>query len=219
MKTENKVLMQMARESLAGKWGLAIGGFVVYCLVVGIAEAIPKVGGLAAIFITGPMAGGLAIFALSLSRKQEAKVEQIFQGFNRFAVYLGAYWLMILYVVLWSLLLIIPGIIAAYGYSMVFFILADDSSIGIREALQKSKTMMMGHRWKYFCLGWRFFGWTLLCFLSLGIGFLWLFPYIQISGAKFYEDLKGEEEAAAQTTELEKIAAEVVEVAGNENLI
>ncbi len=68
MKTENKVLMQMARESLAGKWGLAIGGFVVYCLVVGIAEAIPKVGGLAAIFITGPMAGGLAIFALSLSR-------------------------------------------------------------------------------------------------------------------------------------------------------
>ncbi len=126
---------------------------------------------------------------------------------------------MILYVVLWSLLLIIPGIIAAYGYSMVFFILADDSSIGIREALQKSKTMMMGHRWKYFCLGWRFFGWTLLCFLSLGIGFLWLFPYIQISGAKFYEDLKGEEEAAAQTTELEKIAVENVEVAGNENLI
>ena len=219
MKTENKVLMQQARETLKGKWGSAIGGFVVYCLIVSLIGAVPGIGQVASIFIVGPMAGGLAIFALALSRKQEAKVEQIFQGFNRFAVYLGAYWLMILYVVLWSLLLIIPGIIVAYGYSMVFFILADDSSIGISEALQKSKTMMMGHKWKYFCLGWRFFGWMLLCFLSLGIGFLWLMPYMQISFAKFYEDLKAGDHTAAQTVELEKIAAENVEAAGNENLI
>lgn len=191
MKTEdNKSLMRMARESLKGKWGLAIGGLVVYCLVVGIVEAVPKVGGLASIFIAGPMMGGLAVFSLAISRNQEVKIEQLFQGFNRFGTYLGAYWLMILFIVLWSLLLIIPGIIAAYGYAMTFFILADDSSIGISEALKKSKEIMSGHKWKYFCLAWRFFGWFLLCLLSLGIGFFWLFPYMQISFAKFYEDLK-----------------------------
>lgn len=103
---------------------------------------------------------------------------------------MGAYWLMILFVVLWSLLLIIPGIIAAFSYAMVFFIIADDSSIGVSEALKKSKVMMKGYKWKYFCLSWRFLGWAILSVLSCGIGFLWLFPYMQISFAKFYEDLK-----------------------------
>jgi uncharacterized membrane protein len=50
--------------------------------------------------------------------------------------------------------------------------------------------MMDGYKWKYFCLGLRFIGWALLCVLTLGIGFLWLSPYIQVSYAKFYEDLK-----------------------------
>ena len=48
----------------------------------------------------------------------------------------------------------------------------------------------MGCQWKYFCLQWRFFGWALLCLLTLGIGFLWLVPYIEMSNAKFYDDLK-----------------------------
>ena len=43
--------------------------------------------------------------------------------------------------------------------------------------------------WKLFCLHWRFFGWALLCVLTLGIGFLWLGPYIAMSTAKFYDDL------------------------------
>ncbi len=191
MKTENKVLMQQARETLKGKWGLAIGGCVVYCLIIVIVETIPVAGQIASIFITGPMMGGLAVFILAISRNQsEARIEQLFQGFNRFTTYLGAYWLMVLYIILWSFLLFIPGIIAAFGYSMIFYILADDNSIGISETLQKSKAMMMGNKWKLFCLTWRFFGWFLLSLLSLGIGFLWLIPYMQVSIAKFYEDVK-----------------------------
>jgi len=49
---------------------------------------------------------------------------------------------------------------------------------------------MDGYKWKYFCLGLRFFGWVLLCILSLGIGFLWLMPYIHVTSAKFYDDIK-----------------------------
>ena len=195
--------MQSARQSLAGNWGLAMGGFVIYGLATIVLQVIPILGPIVCLFITGPLMGGLAIFFLAISRKQEAKIDQLFQGFNNFGKFLGAYWLMILFIFLWSLLLFIPGIIAAYGYSLIFFILADEPSIGISEALKKSKAMMMGNKWKYFCLSLRFFGWLILSVFSFGIGFLWLFPYIQVSFAKFYDDLKAEQEIvqlASQTS-------------------
>jgi uncharacterized membrane protein len=73
---------------------------------------------------------------------------------------------------------------------MTFFILADDESIGGCDAMKKSRKMMYGYKWKYFCLLCRFFGWFLLCILTFGIGYLWLGPYIRVSAAKFYEELK-----------------------------
>jgi len=190
METENVVLMQMAKESLKDKWGIAIGTTLVYMIIVGSLSIIPIAGSIGTLIIAGPFAVGLAIFSLSISRNQETRFELIFQGFNNFATALGAYLLMILFTFLWMLLLIIPGIIAALSYSMTFFILADDSSIGAMEALDKSKKMMDGYKWKYFCLGLRFFGWALLCILTLGIGFLWLMPWMQVTMAKFYEDVK-----------------------------
>ena len=193
MKTENLVLMQMARKSLKDKWGLAIGTFVVYMLIIGAiqttTEFFPLVG-LLLLAISGPMALGIAIFSINISRNQDARLEQIFQGFNNFNTSLGAYLLMLLFTFLWTLLLIIPGIIAVLSYSMTFYILADDNSIGAMEAINKSKKMMNGYKWKYFCLGLRFIGWSLLCILTLGIGFLWLLPYMQVSMVKFYDDIK-----------------------------
>ena len=193
MKTENLVLMQMARKSLKGKWGLAIGTFVVYMLIIGAIQATTEffpLAGLLLLAISGPMALGIAIFSINISRNQDARLEQIFQGFNNFNTSLGAYLLMLLFTLLWTLLLIIPGIIAVLSYSMTFYILADDNSIGAMEAIDKSKKMMDGYKWKYFCLGLRFIGWSLLCILTLGIGFLWLLPYMQVSMVKFYDDIK-----------------------------
>ena len=190
MKTENVVLMRMARESLTGKWGLAIGTFVIYIIIVGAVNIVPVAGIIGSLIISGPMNLGIIIFSLSLSRNQEARLEQIFEGFNNFGTALSAYLLMALFTILWMLLLIIPGIIAALSYSMTFYILADDKSISARDAINKSKIMMNGYKWKFFCLGLRFFGWALLCILTLGIGFLWLIPYASISMAKFYDDLK-----------------------------
>lgn len=190
MKTENVVLMQMAKESLKGKWGLAIGTIVVYLLIVLCIQEIPIVGAIASLIIAGPFALGLAYFSLSISRNQEAKLEQIFQGFNNFGTALSAYLLMIGFILLWTLLLIIPGIIAAMSYSMTVYIIADDNSIGAMDAIDKSKKMMDGYKWKLFRLGLRFLGWSLLCILTLGIGFLWLMPYMQVSLAKFYDDVK-----------------------------
>jgi len=185
---ENKKLMAMARESLSGKWGLAVGTFLVFWLIM----VAAKSNGIAVLLIGGPMLIGLAIFSLTIARNQDAKLEQIFKGFKKnFGTALVAYLLKAIFVFLWTLLLIIPGIIAAISYSQVFYILAEDDSISGTDALKKSKEMMYGYKWKYFCLRLRFIGWFLLCIWSLGIGFLWLTPYITISCANFYEDIKG----------------------------
>ncbi len=186
--TENKILMTQARESLKGKWGLAIGTLVVYILILVPIQLIPF-GGFISLFITGPFAVGIAIFALALSRSQDPKLSQVFQGFQKFWVALGAYLLQLIFVLLWSILLIVPGIIAAISYSQTYYIIAEDDSIGPLQAITKSKRMMMGNKWKYFCLSFRFIGWELLCILSLGIGFLWLAPYMLVSFAKFYDDI------------------------------
>jgi len=187
--TPNRDLMRMARESLKGRWGLAVGAFVVYQLVGFAAGMVPYVGGIAQLIISGPMLLGLALLFLCISRRREARFGQLFDGFHNFGTALGANLLMALFVFLWMLLLIIPGIIAAYSYAMTFYIIADDPNIGPLEAIRLSKQKMRGKKGKLFCLQLRFLGWALLCVLSCGIGFLWLSPYIMTTTAQFYDDL------------------------------
>ena len=109
MMKENKELMAEARASLSGNWGLAIGTFLVYIIIVASLQVIPTIGGVLGLFIAGPMAVGISMFSLSLSRGENARLEQIFEGFRNYGTVLGAYLLMILFIFLWMLLLIIPG--------------------------------------------------------------------------------------------------------------
>ena len=193
MKTTNSTLTQMTRESLNGKWGLAVLGTFVYFIVLMGVQLLAEIDPLLMIvtlIISGPIALGFITFSLNISRDNDPKVENIFEGFQNFKSAVGAYLLMLLFIFLWMLLLIIPGIIAAFSYSMTFYILADDPSISPMDAIDKSKAMMKGNKWKYFLLNLRFLGWALLCLLTFGIGFLWLMPYIQVSIAKFYDDIK-----------------------------
>ncbi len=200
----NKELMAQARNALAGRWGLAAVATLLYIVVMAIAEIIPIAGVVIGLLIGGPFVLGYVLFTLSISRGLEAKSSMIFDGFKNFAISLGTYLLMAIFTILWCLLLIVPGIIAALSYSMAFFILAENPNIGSLEAITASKKMMMGYKWKYFCLNWRFFWWGLLCVLTLGIGFLWLMPYMYVSFAKFYEDIKPK--AAAEPV-VEPVAA------------
>lgn len=188
--TENRVLMAQARECLRGKWGLAVGSFIVFVAVAGFTQVIPFVGGIVSLLVSGPMTLGWAVFALALTRSGNARLEMIFDGFQSFGTAFGAYLLVAIFIVLWSLLLIVPGIIAALAYSQIYYILADDKTIGPLEAIGKSKEMMRGNKWKFFCLGLRFVGWVLLCIFTFGVGFLWLSPYVAVATAKFYEDIR-----------------------------
>ena len=94
---------------------------------------------------------------------------------------------------LWSLLFIIPGIIASYSYAMIPYIQAEHPEMAPGDVLARSKEMMEGNRWRLFCLQFSFIGWSILSSLTLGIGNLWLTPYKQAATAAFYRDISGTE--------------------------
>lgn len=190
MSTQNTILMKMARQSLKGNWAIAIGAFFVHLLINCTISSVHTFGPFIAIFINPPLIFGSASFSLAISRGREATFELSFSGFNYYGKALATYLLMVLYVLLWTLLLIIPGIIAILSYSMVFYVLADNPSLTPREALRISKRMMVGYKWKLFGLMLLFILLILLCILTLGIGLLWLIPYTNVTMAKFYDDIR-----------------------------
>jgi uncharacterized membrane protein len=199
--TANRDLMTMARQQLKGLWGLGVGvTLIIFAISIGL-NSIPKVGGIIDFIITGPFMIGIAMFYLTVARKQNAPhVGQIFEGFNYFGAGFVAFLLMTIFILLWALLLIIPGIVASLSYAMTYFILAENPQISGLEAIRKSKAMMKGYRWKLFCLSLRFIGWLILGILSLGIGFLWIKPYFLTSLANFYIDIKGSAAQPAAAT-------------------
>ncbi|HEY5653788.1 MAG TPA: DUF975 family protein [Pontiella sp.] len=212
----NAQLMADARMALSGNWGMAVLGNVLYTLLimsfsifVGVAGLVVGVAGgasgadielaggivqiianLGQLIIYGAVIVGFMGFFLGIAQEGDARLELLFVGFRRFWKSFGVYFFYTLFVYLWTSLFIIPGIIAAYRYMMAFFIIADDEDCGALEAISRSKAMMVGNKWKFFCLQWRFLGWGILCVMTFGIGFLWVIPYMQTSFAKFYEDVK-----------------------------
>jgi len=85
---------------------------------------------------------------------------------------------------------LIPALMAQFRYALTYYILNDVSGLGPMEAIHRSTQMMVGNKWKLFCLQCRFIGWALLCLLTLGIGLLWLIPYMVTSTACFYDNVK-----------------------------
>ncbi len=137
-----------------------------------------------------PMGYGLYMAFLGLGRGQELRLGELFAHYNM------RVWLTIIlqsiYTFLWTLLLIIPGIIKSLSYSMTAFVLADNPELSYNQAINKSMEMMKGHKMKLFLLILSFIGWILLSLLTLGIGMFWVAPYIYQSIVAFYEDLKAE---------------------------
>lgn len=113
-------------------------------------------------------------------------------GFNPYWRNVWAYLFRYILIFLWSLLLIVPGIIKSLSYSMTFYILRDNPELSVNQAIDLSKDMMYGHKYDLFYLYLSFAGWFLLSLLTLGIGYLWLIPYAQTAQASFYEDVKAE---------------------------
>ena len=154
-------------------------------------------------FVLGGVVGvGYARFNLDLvDRQKEPEIGTLFGYFTYWKTTAAAKFLQGLYVFLWSLLFVIPGIVAGYSYAMTGYILAEHPELTASEAIEQSKQMMSGNRFRLFCLQFSFIGWDLLCALTLGIGNLWLRPYKQAAEAAFYREVSGTEHIIFAGTE------------------
>lgn len=181
------------------------------------------------LLVSGPFSYGLAIFFLAMFRRQESEVQQVFEGFEQFGKTLGLFLYISLFTVLWSLLFVIPGIIAALRYSQSYFIMVDHPEYSISQCVDESKMRMQGNKGKYFTLALSFLGWIFLCSIPLmivefiftsgapGISaaagyliftliamapYIWLGVYISLTHVAFYEILLGNLKAEPINLEL-----------------
>lgn len=137
----------------------------------------------------GVIRQGYAIYLLKQHDHRDPQTNDLFSQFDYFGSAFCLKLLQTLFVFLWSLLLIIPGIVKGYAYSMAPFIMAENPDMRPRDALDASEDLMEGHKAELFFLELSFIGWGLLSILTLGIGSLWLNPYIQAAHAAFYRNL------------------------------
>lgn len=152
--------------------------------------------------IAGIMELAVACFFLEFTmRKGDTGFGTFVSGLNRWKDGILANLWMVLWTSLWSLLLLIPGIVKAYSYRMMFLILAENPGVSVRKSMNISKAMTKGFKGDLFVMDLSFLGWAVLCCLTAGIGFLWLVPYMYTAETNAYRDIKRQAISAGRLTE------------------
>lgn len=131
---------------------------------------------------------GYAGYLLKQHDSEIHNLKDIFSQFDRFGQGFLQMLLRNLYIFLWGLLFLIPGIVKSFAYSMTPFIMAENPDMTAQEAIRLSKEKMDGHKGELFWLSLTFFGWSLLAALTGGIGYIFLNPYVNAAYAAFYRD-------------------------------
>ena len=134
------------------------------------------------------MIAGFSIYCMNICQFRKAGFGNLFDGFAIFFKVLGLYILMIIFIWLWSILLIIPGIIAAYRYRMALYIMIDNPQLSALECIKASKQMMNGRKGELFVLDLSFLGWYLLALFPLVT--IWVTPYTSVTEVNFYLALR-----------------------------
>jgi uncharacterized membrane protein len=181
---KNHALQQLSNYS---KWGESIGVILVAAIIAAVASCIP----FGSLLISGPLALGITGYFLRVSRNGDAILNDMFDGFKNFGNAFIGNFLVGLLTVLAMILLIVPGVIVACGYSQINRIMHDNTNMSGIDAMKASWQLMDGRKMDYFILNLSFIGWALLCILTFGIGFLFLSPYISVTNSKFYDEISG----------------------------
>ena len=204
-------LKQQAKEQLKGNVG---SYFLVLLAYVGIAFAIGFVGGLLSLIL--PILGTIAMYValpplmivfymvfLNGTYGDQPKASTLFEGYKKeyFGKSIILYFLVVIFTCLWSLLLVIPGIIMAFAYSMSWFVLAENPNMTAREAIRESKEIMNGHKMDFFVLSLSFIPWILLVYVTLGIASIYVMPYMQLTITNFYHNIKRQSAPVVEVVE------------------
>lgn len=175
------VFSNLSSGEILGVLGLVFSAFVVGNLLTGVIHAI----------IYNPLKVGISAYCME-AVEGEAPLKTILSGYtNKFFGNVWALFLRDLFVMLWSLLLVVPGIIKSYEYRLVEYICAENEGISPKEAMAKSKELMKGQKWNAFVLDLSFLGWNILNGLTFGIlGVFYVQPYQMLTNAALYNTLK-----------------------------
>lgn len=133
---------------------------------------------------------GYIKYVLDFSRGKNPQLKDLFYFFKKWYVVLAISILISIFTFLWTLLLIIPGIVAAISYSMAFFVFIDDENIDPPKAIKRSKELMNGYKADYFVFCLSFIGWGLLVAITAGIALIYVAPYTQVATCIYYDKLK-----------------------------
>ena len=198
MEKNAKYFREAAWAQLTGNWKPAVLVTLVYILIVGAMEGAKSLSFLS-IFVLGPLSYGYYVSFLNSKRTGEVvRIENLFDGFKDYARVFLTNLLQSIYIVLWTLLLIVPGIIKSISYSQTFFVLKDNPELKNNAAIERSMAMMEGHKMggvaiitaAIVLLSAASFITGVTSILTLGIGLLWVNPYIATATAHFYEYVK-----------------------------
>lgn len=192
---------RQALDALRGKWTeAAIAGLIVFAVmaVVGGVAQMPYIrffSSLLNLFVGSFVGMGCYFLFWDVLRGAPVEMKTLGEPFNDYGRYLIGIVLKSVYTVLWTLLLIVPGIVKSISYSMTYYIMRDNPGMNGEEAIRRSMEMMRGHKMQYFLLELSFIGWIILASIPMGLGLIWLIPYISTACAAFYEELKKDYEA------------------------
>ena len=167
-----------------GIFALVVGGILLFIVLFIVIAAIHA-------FLFNPLEAGTArFFVRNLNDKAEIR-ELAYCYDHGYLNVVKTVFLRDLYIVLWGLLLIIPGIIKSYEYRMVNYILAENPEMNTKEVFAMSRDMMRGNKWRAFVLDLSFIGWHLLSLITIGLaGIFYVFPYRNMTNAALYEFLR-----------------------------
>lgn len=132
--------------------------------------------------IGGATTLGYAKYNLNLVDDKNPQIRDIFSQYDRLWQGFVLQFLRALYTGLWSLLFVIPGIIASFRYSMAAYILYENPEMTPSEAITESKKLMAGNKWRLFCLNFSFLGWILLVSLGIYVVVLMIVPLLLLAG-------------------------------------
>lgn len=200
-----------AKASMKGKyWDLflvSLVGTVIVGAVSGIASTMEQLGMiyengilsslggiltiLASLFVAIPISLGLIRYFIKIAKGEDASLNTIFYIYkNGFANAIVVTLVEGIFIILWSLLFIVPGIIKSYQYFMIEYMIAENPNLSRKRAFEITKAVMNGNKWKTFVFGLSFIGWVLLASITCGIGMLFLAPYMSTAYSHYYLDLK-----------------------------